>query len=369
MAMTPFLYYTPWVMNYSTNNNMKLDASTEAMCIVGIAPKSGDIDRIVLTNYTAAVTGTSPTYDWRIETATSTADLIHASGSLWATNTNVTQVPANDTVHTLTLTSPATVSAGDYFAVAVRYSSGTIDASNNWTMHGIANHPLVPRGVRYMPQTSFYDGAAWVNSALYPLYPPITPLYDDDEPAWLGFHRVNHNTSDLGVDGDERATVVRFAVDVQASAFHIENRAINMGAGDYLTLRLYDSSGNVLESYQADYGELNGTNQGAMTFPFAGGPITLNAGEWYTIGHTPTGYAGGRMIFVQHGSDLAKFLSYGEYGVSQFFDVRAATRTYSASWTGWTESSSNTRGIGLVITGIETGNIILPRRGGLVTRL
>lgn len=96
-----------------------LDAAGEYQCFIFQAREAMSITHVGVRFGTA--TG-SPTVDIRIETVADGA----ATGTLWATDTNITTGAITSNAWLLSaLTATATIAAGDFYAVKIVYASGT----------------------------------------------------------------------------------------------------------------------------------------------------------------------------------------------------------------------------------------------------
>lgn len=113
----------------SATSTFALDASTDAYAATFLADKAGTITDIGFC--INAITGASPTYDFRLETIDS-AGL--PTNTLATTGSNVTGTLAAG-FSWKTLATPHIATLGQHLAAVIRYSSGTINASNLATVN------------------------------------------------------------------------------------------------------------------------------------------------------------------------------------------------------------------------------------------
>lgn len=127
-----------------------LDSTGDKVGVVFYAPKAGDISKISFPTRTVT---TGADVDVRIETVDMTTG--NPSGTLWATNTNVTQTilsSDDNTTFTVTLTANATVARGDVVAVVISMSgAGNMQIAT-------ASNLLFSLGV---PYALFHNGTSW----------------------------------------------------------------------------------------------------------------------------------------------------------------------------------------------------------------
>lgn len=103
------------------NNIATLDASGEYTSIILCAKEAMTISHV---GFRAGTVAGSPTAEVRIETVDTSTGL--PSGTLWATNTNVTTGTISSNTNPLqALTASASIAAGQVFCVKIVYASGT----------------------------------------------------------------------------------------------------------------------------------------------------------------------------------------------------------------------------------------------------
>jgi hypothetical protein len=164
----------PEITSGDTPTSITLDGSGDQIACMFIA-EARSINKIAF--YPTTINGTAPTYDFRLETVDSNGQ---PSGTLAAANTNVTFQPSSAGVwNEVTLTSSYTPTDSEVLAGVIKYSSGTIDGSNNMVVayrHGPGrNSPRVAQDLSV---------ASWTEENLVPAF---GPLYASDGDPPVGF--------------------------------------------------------------------------------------------------------------------------------------------------------------------------------------
>ncbi len=339
------LAFVPGLVPSSINTGVTLDASDEGVTVAFIAPRTGNIDRLVFGVET--LTGSSPTFRWRLETLGATGNPPRGSGTLYHANGDVTgTVTTNKNV--VTFATPVPVTAGDIITVVMTHSSGTIDGSNFIILRASAiNGAIQFMGVRGFPCSATFKAST---HGTYTAMPLIVPLYDDDYPACssilLSSSNAAANTTANGEDGNKFTP--NFSMD--ALGFYGFVR-YNSGASTVLNFRLYDSSGTVLRSVLSTDGRWGASNstQSGTFFPFD--PITLEAGESYRMGCHNTGSVG-RLGWMTFYDAACKNIFYGDL----YSEFSRTTRTYSGTWNegDWTQDATSVSSLLPYVRGINT---------------
>lgn len=272
----------PQVFNGGDSNTTQLLDSTtpnpEMIAAVWTCNKAGSVDRIAL--HVTAVTG-SPSYDVRLETVDSGVP----TGTLFGTNTNVTFSPTGTGIQTVTLTSAATVVAGDKVACVIK--STTADGSNNATF-GFRDPELgvVPFQDNAAPFTDIGVGTwTWVADCAR-----FGPMYSDDDRMWgVGIWNIVDSTTtfDSADTPDEIGIcfTARRQVDMIGAAISVR---ISSTTSDF-DIVLYDSGGTSLASVSVDVSKFwtSTTSARNMTFYFSSA-YTLAADTTYYLLLKPT---------------------------------------------------------------------------------
>lgn len=171
----PPLSYPSWGLMPSTATltSITLDSANDGVGMFVSAPKDGTITGMRI-NVTA-VTGTAPTYKCWLGTAT-TGDQINATPVGGGEAVQLETSTWTTGVQTITFGNSYEATAGEMLTLAVMYSSGTVDASNNITIRYAINwlteyisHPTVA--------TTTAGASSWVDSAV--VGPMISLVYSD----------------------------------------------------------------------------------------------------------------------------------------------------------------------------------------------
>lgn len=342
MTYNPFV---PILAPASINTGTTIDASDEGVVCVFIAPKSGNIDRLVFG--VESLVGTSPTFRWRIETLGATGNPPRGSGTLYHANGDVTAtVTANK--NTVTFSSSVPVTAGDIMVIVMSHSSGTIDGSNyiilRNSQQATPNQQTTQRG---------FPCAATFKSTTFTVQnwmPPIVALYDDDSPAYSSILLSSNSSANNTTSGGEEGNKFTPNFDMEAIGFHGVLRYVS-GTSTVFNFRLYDSSGNVLRSTLSTDGRWGAANitQAGSFFPFA--PITLEAGQSYRVGCHNTGSTG-RVGWHTFYDAACKNIIYGEL----FSELSRTTRTYNATWNegDWSQDTASVSSLIPYLRGVNT---------------
>lgn len=161
MALTdiPLAIYPTYdaLLQLGTLRDKLIDASGERVAFIVEAPATDSLTGVEF--YIDALT-TADDLDIRIETVTkTTATGYEPTGTLWAANTNVTLLSGSQSAaswHSVTLTSSASLTLGDMFAVVIQWTSDTT-ASGNLEIRSVGN------GIVYFPIVKHRTGGSWAS--------------------------------------------------------------------------------------------------------------------------------------------------------------------------------------------------------------
>jgi len=257
---------------------LTIDAAGEKVGFLLQAPKTGNIRKVGWMTQTVT---TGDTVDVRIETIASSVP----SGTLWATNTNGSQVVANtdDNVMFLTtLTADASVTQGDFIAVVIANGAGggnlNIRTSGNWTDFAAG-----------WPKSMLYT-TSWSTSNSGP--PAVYFEYSDGSVVGTGMSTPvvtvsGNNTINSSSTPDEvgnlfsipfpaKVVGVRVTVDPDDEAFDVV---------------LYDSDGTtILSSLSADGDVVQGltTTNAVVAYLYFTASSNISANTNYRIVYKPT---------------------------------------------------------------------------------
>lgn len=357
--MIPLLWCPPKV-GANAQTDYRLDTATEWYGVSGPVPKTGTIDKILLSMRTGDLVGTSPTFRFAIETSVWASNYQVPSGTDWATNTYATGTVAADTINEYALTANASVTVGDWIGITIRHSSGTINGSNYIDI-ATWNAFSQPRTGAYSPLPVHYTGTYAPSTNL----PAITALYDDGTPVFpmpgiSDYATYNGRTANYEYGN-------RFRLDRHAlcKGAIMDLRAINLGSvGEAMTISLYNGSGILLASKVFPYPSLYQNTQFNHWIEWDA-PVRINANEWHrlvTMGNTgANNWRSDQFWWHTNGYDYV----WGTYPEQRFWDHHATERAYNASWNegDWTQNTLKEEAIQPILCAIEEHPVIVrPRR-------
>lgn len=312
-----------------------IDANGEKVALIFHAPKAGNIDRVCFR--TGTVT-TGDTVDVRLETVdTGTGQ---PTGTLWATNTNASQVIANANDNTwfeVTLTAAGTVAEGDRVAVvvslpaagavgnmAMAYSALSAGLSGAFAMNYTTSWSL--------PLTTAPVGAVRYSDGSYPFVHGLVPSSS-----------INDVTFGTGSSPDERGNkiTVPFACNVTGLWCKLASNSPSQ-TGDFDVV-LYDDADNVLGS-ASHIGDLIAVNS-IVDLTFVGGDVTLDAGQVVRAVKKPTTASTTAFSDIVAPSGAGSALPGGTASVY-------TERTDAGSWT---DVSDRWAPIGLILSALDDG--------------
>jgi len=253
----------------STNANTHvIDASGEKSGAIFQSPKTGDIVKIHFRTRTVTTGGT---VDVRLETISS----LFPSGTLFATNTNASQVinAADDNVwFSPTLTAAATVALGDYLAIViVRDAAGNIQIATSDSTSQPSTTGAFPRGCLF---TSSWAGTNTMPSFFLEYSDgtilPISP-----------FHLLNQTSDGTYTSTstpDERGNIFRVAFPCTVCGVQSYYLMDPGSTGEFV---LYDSASNVIASVNVSGSEKSNSNTNSHHLFTT--PVTLSAGVDYRL--------------------------------------------------------------------------------------
>ena len=286
MQTTPPTWWpSPWAIPLSASSSaftltsLTFDSATDILAWVGTAPEALTITDVCFR--TGSVT-TGCVVDVRIETVTNG----RPSGTLWATTTNGANTIAStdDNVwKTATLTSSASITAGQEFAIVIRFTSGT-NATFTCQQAVGGNvgtcYPLQLQDTGAGSWTVLFSQFCWIVKS------SGTPIHI---PGLIPFGAANQTAYNSGSSPDEYALkmVFPFKARIIGAAVALSNIA---AAADYRiflwgTGGAADTESGALASTPVIDGDSTGsaTQDGMMVFHFST-PYTVTAGSTYYLG-------------------------------------------------------------------------------------
>lgn len=347
----PLMQNNPGAISLS-QTGLTLDSTTDALAWVGKAWFTDSIEKVYFRTGTIGGGG-GDTVDVRIETVTNG----RPSGTLWATNTNVTVAIADtdDNVwKTATLTAAASLVPGDEFAIVIISSAGTpnivlaVLANPNSTTHD--HYPLLLQNATGSYATASGNSFEWIvqlSSAGVVHVPGLLPV--DGNGTITAYNS--------GSSPDEIA--LRFQLPFKARCIGIRPALFNIAAGADLTATLWPASSTT---------DADALGQITLDGDFALATTTDGFARLYfdsavTLEKATTYYAGVR-------ADTANNIGLGELtspsGITNSMrgfpiptngEIYRATRVWTAgSAAAWTETATNTLPlISLIIDQVDDG--------------
>lgn len=299
--------------NPATATDVTLDAAGEYVAYAFQATQDMTISHVVWRN--GAATG-SPTAEIRIETLAADGT---PSGTLWAANTNVTTgtLIAN-TTNLSALTASASITRGQFFAVMIKYASGTsfvvqlmtrINISTSqvpWKITNVSG-AAAKSAMSYLPIIGFGSGAA----TFYPLSRGLpTSIYTAN-----AFNNTNSAAQGL------RFKVPMDCRLIGARIFH------STQVGDY-NLVCYDDAGTELSSsstaIDGNYGAESAT---AFYDRYFDNVVNLSKDTWYRVAVEPSSTTNSQISTLTF--DSADYLGASPWpGANGHYTARA-----SGTWT------------------------------------
>ena len=267
----------PTVNSYAT-----LDAAGEYVAFVFVAKQAMTISHI---GFRAGFGTGSPTADIRVETIDAATGL--PSGTLWATDTNiVTGTLVNNTFSLFALTAPASIAAGQIFAIKIAYNSGT-----TLVISGISG-TVGARGLPYAVLNTGTPTKTALANMLMVLGSSTTEFY-----TMRGLLPVNTitNANFNNTDGAKRCMRFRTPFPCRVRGILIPASA---QTGDF-NIRLEDDAGNELSSSSTAF-EGNAqisTNAGSLILYFDN-PVVLAKDTWYRAAVEPSSSTNVNFSFV-----------------------------------------------------------------------
>jgi hypothetical protein len=323
----PHYWPSPGLMN-RLSANLAITNVAHVQAAIFQVPKDGDITDVKFA--TRAVT-TGCTIDARIETLDASGDPSNTLVNAGA-NVNIVVADTDDFVFKEgTLGTAATVTAGQYIAVALRVAAGTPNLQLGYSA------PILGTG---LPYRSDNTSGAFVKATTPPI---ILIKYSGDSgyttvPGMPPARTVTANTYNSGSTPDERGNLF-----VPPVSMRVVGLVTYYATTNDCEFVLYDSSDTVLGTATVD--GTNKVNNNILTFLFDQDYIDLTKGESYRIVCKPGG--SNVNLYVMDGVDFDAF------GGLTSSDICYTARTNGGSWS---ETTTSVTAITLIATGITTSS-------------
>lgn len=305
-----------WPERYNTDAatpilGLTLNAASEIGGMVFKAPKTGNIDRVIYSLGSVAVTSGPLNFDARLETMGSTG---LNSGSLFGTNTNVTDSIADtddNTVREKTLTAVAAVTKGeDLCFVLAAPGSGTFSVD------------LVTIGGDLVNKYPYmFNDTTKLNRILV-----FGLRYDDGTYITIaggwGIKNIGASNINSGTTPDEVGNRFQYPVPckVDAIALHMDPNSSSS-----FDVRIYDASNNILLDQTFDSDNHSDYLDGSMVFDLDD-EIEFAANTTYRVTCRP---AASNHEFYYFDVETAAHMDMMDGGQA----IHATTRTDDGSWT------------------------------------
>lgn len=295
----------------SLGSSSSLTAAGHYIAYVFCAKESMTLANI---GFRSSVASGSPTMDVRIETVDTSTGF--PTGALWSTNTNiVTSTLASSTWNLLTLTSSASIAAGQLFAVKLAYAAGT--SININTLNNLTN--FVQTSLPYQVTNTGSPARALLGNAAadIALGSSSTSFYEvpGTIPVITASAGSFNNTSSA-----KRG--LRFTPPMNCRVIGIRFYD-SSSTGDF-NIDLYDSVGTTLITSTAISGNVNAASANAPITAYFGTPQSLTAGTTYRAVIEPTSATNVNVSTLQ--------LPSASYRGASPAGTTALYTTYAGSW-------------------------------------
>lgn len=273
-AVLPWPNFTRTAIPSGFTAAQTLDAAGEYIAYVFQAKEAMTISHVAFRNGTVVASGAG---EIRIETVAADGT---PSGTLWATNTNVTTgALTSNTTALYALTASASIAKGEFFAVVIKYASGT-----SFTVMMVINSHVNEHTIPYQV-TNVTGSAVKARVAAMPLLAlgsSSTIFYALPIPCAA----VTAVTAGAFNNTNSAARGLRFQVPFKCRCIGVRNYFAG-ASGDFNAV-LYDDAGAELSSSStAIDGDYSGGTSAFGNVLF-GNPVTLSPGTWYRIAIEPS---------------------------------------------------------------------------------
>lgn len=353
-----FEWPMPEMRDFSENTGqfttLTLDSTTDCLYWVGKSPITDSIETVYFRTANIPAGG-GDTVDVRIETVSNG----RRTGTLIGTNTNVTVSVADsdDNVwKTATLTSPASLTAGQEFAIVIASSTGTPDVRLATTAPlvvggGFGHYPLIVQNASGTDTPVEFGLPEWVvdwATAGIRYIPGLSPIDGSLDTSTFNNASAVH----------EKA--LRFRSTVPRRIVGAKCFIGNVSAGANFTISLWDGSG-VTDAAALGQASLDGdfplaTNRDGYVTVFFPSPVTIAKDTTYYLG-VRADTSNNLSLFcgsVSGSGQPAGCLTAFSHGSAELY---AASRTWSAGTaSGWTTDNTLYPFISLLCDQIDDGS-------------
>lgn len=295
--LSGFAFFAPQAVDFQ---NFTLDATTDAMEWVGQALEAATITQLGF-RY-GARTGTPPTFIISIQGVDTSGNpdgtILGGGSPASVTFTPPASTAWDGTWQAVTLTNSIALTRGQWIAVVIKYSSGTIDASNSSSF--TSHTRTVNQNVGRVPYPIQNNAGVRARQA----YAPNVALYSASKTFWQPITAVSsvNCRSDTGV---EIATKFSLAAG-SGDTYKISGVAFSgsLGAAGSLRIQLYDTDGStVLQTITLDTDFQASNTAGYSVVMFNEATLaTLTFGSVYRIGFFQTAATVSTLVAVDANS-------------------------------------------------------------------
>lgn len=336
----------PWYTsaNVFTPSTLTIDAADEIAGGVFTISKAGTVVRV---HFCTSTVTTGADVDVRLETLDASGQ---NSGTLFGTNTNVTQTiaDANDNTwfRTNTLTGSATVAVGDKIAVLVKNPSSSF------------GNMQIRRGVASPGTTGYpYSVGPLVTNKNDLQTPLICALeYNDGSFATpfltLPIQTASTVTANTGTNPDEIATI--FTPTFKMRAAGASFKAATAAGADYRVQIYEDGNNTPIASLPRD-GDHTTNTASRDHFDFFTTPVELDAGTTYRLALLPTTANSVTVPYFEVSSSYLGLLDCLPGGQAMHYSARNRTSTTDPDAAAWSQTTNRRLGLGLVLDQLDDG--------------
>ena len=306
--------------------NVTLNGSGIALAWIVQAETTSPITRIRYRYGSRAAT--PPTYSITLETVDSsgnpTGTDIGGGSPTLTTFTPPADTTWNSTIRELVLTNPWTPTlASDVFAIVVRYSSGTVDGTNNSSFTRTANG--IGSESAHFPLSSSLSGGVWTKGATAPMV-----AWGTSSKLFGALASVGYTTATANTAGHRSAAYLTIPSGF-GSTFKVHGIGFNGkfgAASGSVKIAIWDTAGAVMASCTLDSDLANSptsaTRYVQATFDSV---ATLNFGEKYYYGIEVVSGTVGIAGLVCDDADLIAALPLGSVSGLATYDGSSWTET------------------------------------------
>lgn len=310
------------------DQGLVIDAADEGVaCIM----QAAFTDSIASIRFRVRVHTTGATLEVRLETVSGGSP----SGSLLAVGASGTVTTTGIGDYTCTITTPPSVTRGDFFAVVIKQPAVSAGNCQINTMSVIGNVGM-PRTLQYVSSWAFNRSVALAVEVNYTVNGAGTQLtagvFTDDTAL----------TINTGTTPDERGNV--FTIPVTMQVFGCVMRS-GQATGN-LVLTLYDATGSVLTSLTVPSSSVDTSNTIVHQYRFPD-LVTLTAGETYRL--TYRSDSGSNVIGFQTSFATAS-------NIDGWVTNGVVLSTFRTDAGAWTDSNLGLVWLGLLINAIDVSS-------------